>query len=51
MRKLKYLFFSTLVLLTSISTTLAITSSGQIPSNQKEFIWYKGKSCAPGSEV
>lgn len=51
MRKLKYLFFSTLVLLTSISTTLAITSSGQIPTNQKEFIWYKGKSCAPGSEV
>lgn len=51
MRKIKYLFFSTLVLLTSISTTLAITSSGQIPSNQKEFIWYKGKSCAPGSEV
>ena len=51
MRKLKYLFFSILVLLTSISTTLAITSSGQIPTNQKEFIWYKGKSCAPGSEV
>lgn len=51
MRKLKYLFFSTLVLLTSISTTLAITSSGQIPSNQKEFIWYKGKNCGPGSEV
>lgn len=51
MRKLKYLFFSTLVLLTSISTTLAITSSGQIPNSEKETIYPRGytTSCRPTS--
>ena len=51
MRKAKYILFSFILLLTSISSIFAITSAGQVPNNEKEFIWFKNKNCENGSEV
>lgn len=50
MRKAKYILFSFLLLI-SLSNVNAITSSGQIPSSEKEFIWYKNQKCEAGTAV